>query len=269
MNSLLQFVLVIGGITLASVAGLLLVRQRWKTVRTRQHHEVGGYMLSILATLYAVVLGFVVVDVSDNVQQAKVNIEAEANAMLNICMFSDGLPQKDSSAISAACLVYCNAVADKEWSGMPEGTLCPETYVAMRQIWVAIKECNPVNDKERAFYESILDNYNSMLSARRTRLVTAIGYVSPIMWVVLIGGAITTIGFTYFFSTQSLRSQIVMTVLVSITLALNLYLIIINSSPFAGEWKIRPQAFKLAARMLSMKSKCPPKEFQSKLERIF
>jgi hypothetical protein len=269
MNSLLQFVLVIGGITIASVVGLLLVRTKWSATRTRQHHEVGGYMLSILATLYAVVLGFVVVDVSDNVQQAKVNIEAEANAMLNICMFADGFPKSDSGAIGAACLAYCNAVVDKEWEGMPEGKLCPESYHTMRQIWNAIKSCNPSNEKENAFYTSILDNYNAMLSARRTRLVTAIGYVSPIMWVVLIGGAITTIGFTYFFSTQSLRSQIVMTVLVSVTLALNLYLIIINSNPFAGEWKIRPQAFKLAARMLSMKSKCPPADFSNKLERIF
>jgi hypothetical protein len=268
VTSIFLFIAIIGGITLVSVLGLLFVRKKWTS--DPQHHEVGGYMLSILATLYAVVLGFVVVDVSDNVQQAKVNIESEVNAMLNICMFADGLPNKDKLAIGGACLDYTNAVVDREWDGMSDGKLCPETYLAMRNIWGAIKECSPSEGKEQAFYESILSNYNSMLSARRTRLVTAIGYVSPIMWLVLIGGAVTTIGFTYFFSTQRLKSQILMTALVSITLALNLYLIVINSNPFAGELKIRPQAFKLAARMMTMKGKCPaPAEVKTKLERIF
>jgi hypothetical protein len=270
LNSVLLFVVITGGITLASVLGLLLVRRKWNTLRSPQHHEVGGYMLSILATLYAVVLGFIVVDVSDNVHQAKANIEAEVNAMLNICTFADGLPDRDKIAIGTACVDYSNAVVDHEWEGMADGKLSPETYLAIRNIWGAIKNCNPANDKEQSFYQAILDNYNSMLSSRRTRLVTAIGYVSPIMWLVLIGGGITTIGFTYFFSTHSLRSQMVMTALVSITLALNLYLIVVNSNPFAGELKIRPQAFKLAARMLMMKGKCPPPAaMQQKLERIF
>lgn len=226
-------------------------------------------MLSILATLYAVVLGFVVVDVSDNVQQSKVNIEAEANAMLNIHMFSDGLDPRDKAAIGVSCMAYANAVVDHEWDGMSEGKLCPETWITMRQVWASIKNCTPVGEKQNAFYASILENYNQMLSARRTRLVTAIGYVSPIMWLVLIGGAITTIGFTYFFRTNSLRSQILMTALVSVTLALNLYLIVINSSPFAGDFKIRPQAFSLAAKMMAMKTGCPPPNFHNKLERIF
>ena len=48
--------------TLASVAGLLITRKLVDLNKLRASHEVGGYLLSVVGTLYAVLLGLVVVD---------------------------------------------------------------------------------------------------------------------------------------------------------------------------------------------------------------
>jgi hypothetical protein len=75
---------------------------------------------------------------------------------------------------------------------------------------------------------------------------------------VLIGGATVTIIFTYFFSTHTVRSQVVMTSLVAVTLGLNLYLIVVYSSPFSGDLKISPISFRLATAIMQNKNEGPP-----------
>ncbi len=258
MNSLILAVIVIGGSTIAAILGLLLARKYWHSNKTHLHHEIGGYMLSVMGTLYAVVLGFVVVNVSDSVHQDKVNIGNEINAMLNMARIADGLPKKTEEEIRLACLDYSKAVVNEEWQMMPKGQLCMSTWRATKNIWVAIKSYKPESPQEQAFYSSILENFNTMVACRRTRLVTAAGYVSPILWVVLIGGGIMTITFTYFFSSQNFISQILMTALITITLSLNLYLVVLNSSPFCGEFRIKPTGFQLAGRVLEAKGELPP-----------
>ncbi len=258
MSSFVAFILLVGGSTLVAIAGLYFVRQKWAD--TEGHHEVGGYLLSILGTLYAVVLGFVVVNVSESVQQAKVTISTEANSLLNIYRYADGLPAKNKDELGEALLEYSNAVADKEWQLMIHGMLCSETFKAQEHIWKAIKNCKPLTNQEQSFYNSILENYSSMLTARRSRLVQAGGFVSPVLWLVLIGGGVATISFTYFFSTKSLKAQMAMTALVTITLSLNLYLVLINSSPFEGEFRIRPVAYRITSQLLALKGAEPPND---------
>ncbi len=258
MNAILLFIALTGGGTLIAVIGLLLVRKRYDKRQTASDHEVGGYMLSILGTLYAVVLGFVVVDVSEQVRSAKADISTEVNSILNINRFADSLSDKSKQELNAALVNYTQSVADVEWPILPKGVLCKETWFAMKHIWRAIKEIDPQTPKEQAFYSSILESYNQLQTARRNRLIAAAGYISPVLWMVLIGGATVTIIFTYFFSTHTVRSQVVMTSLVAVTLGLNLYLIVVYSSPFSGDLKISPISFRLATAIMQNKNEGPP-----------
>ncbi|HUJ36554.1 MAG TPA: hypothetical protein VLW88_02625, partial [Hyphomicrobium sp.] len=59
---------------------------------------------------------------------------------------------------------------------------------------------------------------------------------------VLFWGAAITIGFTYFFGTQSLRAQTLMTGLLSVLIFSGLLIIIVIDQPFAGVVKVGPDA---------------------------
>jgi uncharacterized membrane protein len=65
---------------LLSVAGLFLLRRFMSRESLRASHEVSGYLLSIIGTMYAVLLGLVVVDAMAKFQEARNNVQAEANA---------------------------------------------------------------------------------------------------------------------------------------------------------------------------------------------
>lgn len=95
MDSFFLGTIVIGGSTFLSVAGMYLVRKIVHLEKLQSYHEVGGYLLSVLGTLYAVVLGFVVVSASQGMDQAKLNVEKEANAVADVYRLAEGFPDRN------------------------------------------------------------------------------------------------------------------------------------------------------------------------------
>ena len=89
--------------------------------------------------------------------------------------------------------------------------------------------------------------------SRRARLVAAQGAVPNVIWLVLLGGAVVTIGFTFFFGAESLRAQVVMTALLALLIFSELLIIIAIDRPFTGAVKVEPKA--LAAVLADVESR--------------
>lgn len=67
MHAFLVGAIVVGGSIALSVLGMWLVRLKFKPTSLKEHHEVAGYLLSIIGTLYAVLLGLAALVLSLNV----------------------------------------------------------------------------------------------------------------------------------------------------------------------------------------------------------
>ena len=101
-----------------------------------------------------------------------------------------------------------------------------------------------------------------MSQARRERLVVADGVVPDIIWVVLFGGAILTVGFTFFFGTENLRAQCLMTGVLSIMIFAGLLIIIAIDHPFAGTVKVGPEALSPVVEGFCRSSRVDPSRTQ-------
>src|SRR6516164_4439051 len=99
MSAVLLSILVVLGSTVVAVAGMLFVRQRFALDELRSHHEVAGYLLSVVGTLYAVLLGLVVVDVHSKHQQARMMEETEASAIADLFHIVNAFPDKPRNTI--------------------------------------------------------------------------------------------------------------------------------------------------------------------------
>jgi len=73
-------------------------------------------------------------------------------------------------------------------------------------------------------------------------LVMADGTVSGIVWLVLFVGAFLTVGFTFFFDTENVRAQALMTAALSLLIFTGLLTIVAIDHPFAGTFKVGPEA---------------------------
>lgn len=231
--------------TILSVAGMLLVRKKVGVASLVAYHEVAGYLLSVIGTLYAVLLGFVVVDAMQHVQDLRVLTEKEASGVANIYLLVQGFHEPERTKIRGLCTDYARAVVDKEWDDMQRGTYSPEAFAAAWALWKEITVYTPKSDTEQNVHQQIVSEICGMTESHRTRLVAARHGVAPVLWVVLIVGGIFTVMFTYFFGVESVKAQIIMTAVVSLTLALNVFLVYIFGNPFSGDLSVHPDAFKL------------------------
>ncbi len=228
-----------------SVAGLLVVRKFFHLDKIRQCHEVGGYLLSVVGTMYAVLLGLVVVDAMTKFQTARNVFESEANSLADVFILSESLPHDKCQRIRQHCTNYAKEVVEVEWNSQKNGVI---DMKARREVIALMKEISnyePVTENQKAVYPKILDESCQLWDNRRSRTNIAQYGVPNIEWIVLIIGGIATVVFTYFFGVESVLAQSVMTAVVSLLISLNLYLVLLFGAPFSGDLHIGSDAMKV------------------------
>jgi hypothetical protein len=87
-----------------------------------------------------------------------------------------------------------------------------------------------------------LHQLDEITQARRSRIAAADGTVPGVIWPVLFGGAAVTIGFTFFFGTQNLLAQSLMTGLLSVMILSGLFIVLVIDRPFSGAVTVKPDA---------------------------
>src|SRR5437764_431334 len=94
MSPFLQVLFFIGGCSLLSVLGLLLVRRRVSLKFLETHHEVAGYFVATYGTLYAVLLAFAVFVVWVDFKDAQSNLELESNQIADLYRMAQAFPEQ-------------------------------------------------------------------------------------------------------------------------------------------------------------------------------
>ncbi len=262
MDTFLIISLVIGMSMLLAVGGVLLVRRNYPVGRLKELHEVAGNMLNVLGTMYGLLMALIVVDAISTMQEARLTSEMEANSLADIFRLANGLPEKQRLALQNQCVKYAQTVIEKEWPAMARGGSSGEAWREMVSLWSIVKTIEPGTEQQKAFYSQLVSELSSLSDSRRSRLIIARHGISPLLWSVLIVGAMVTMGNIYFFGVESLKAQAAMTSCVAIIIALNLFLIAEYGYPFAGSLKAEPEGFRIDLKRfnleLSMKRQIPP-----------
>jgi hypothetical protein len=226
-----------------SVGGLLLVRKFVSHDTLSAHHDVATPFMSAAGTLYAVVLGFIVVDSLNSFEHARVTVEHEASALHELFHISEGLPAAAQHSVRENALGYCEAVVRYEWPSMESGHMSEQARHYMSQLWGAIASFTSTTQTENTIHGALIEQLTRIGNARDERRVEATSNGDPLIWGVLLIGAVITIIFTYFFSLENMRAQILMTVLVTTVLSLNLILVASFGYPFSGDVNVSKEPF--------------------------
>jgi hypothetical protein len=245
MSSYLFGFVVILGTTILAVSGMLLVRWKVSLPTLAGYHEVAGYLLSVVGTLYAVLLGFVVVDAMQHMQDVRGLVSMEASGLANIFLCAEGLPEPKAAEIRVLCHEYAEEVINDEWMTLRQGKYSQKTFHSVFKIWKVITTIDPSTERQQNIQQQLLQEICSMTQNHRTRVISATHGVAPVMWLVLIVGGVFTVIFTYFFGVANLKVQTLMTVLVSVTLSLNVYLVWVFGNPMASDLGVKPGPFQL------------------------
>lgn len=243
MNALIIGVLVVTAASLLSGVGLVAVRRLVGVEVLKSFNEVAGNMFQVVGTLYAVLLGLIVVDAMTNMSDLRVTLEEEANEVCDVFILARGLPAEPRRKMEHFASTYVEAVIDREWEAMREGKLCREAIVCANYLWDTILDFKPQNDDEQGIKSAIISELIDMSDHRRKRLLASVHGVSIELWTVLTVGGLLTLGFSYFLGLHSVKGQILMTAIIATSLALNVYLVYLFGYPLSGVYALPPDPF--------------------------
>ena len=81
-------------------------------------HEVGGYYMSAVGTLYAIILGLVVNDASGKYDDARKYIEQETNALIQVYACANSFSEESKLKMQGTLNNYVHDVINVEWDKM-------------------------------------------------------------------------------------------------------------------------------------------------------
>jgi Protein of unknown function (DUF4239) len=232
------WVLLTIGLVIACDLLVVVLRKYINLAVLRAHHDVTSPLLSVVGTLFAVLLGFMVSSAMTKFEEARNNVQQEAGAVGDIFRLASGLPEKDKQKLLSDAYNYVSVVVNEEWPLMEDHKMSDKAWNYYGDIWLDCTNLNPQTQKEGNIQQVLLEGATRLGDARRARLAQLSYCLAPSLWVVVIAGAAATVSFTFFFGMESLAVQLAMTSFVVSILSLNIYLLYSFSSPFNGDIKI-------------------------------
>jgi hypothetical protein len=236
------------GILLAvgwAISCMLIVRRKFDIQEMRVNHDVADPLLSVVGTLFSILLGFLVAGAMQRFDEARINVQEEAGALADVFRGAEGFPATIREPLQKSCKDYANVVIDEEWKLMEDKKASPKAWSIYGDIWRTCVNYIPDNDGRSNVHQAILAAISRLGNYRTLRFAAMNNQLPLGMWIVVLAGGGATIAFTYFFEVKNVRMQVVMTGLVATVMALNIFLLANYDYPFSGDVIVSPTAFQL------------------------
>ena len=176
----------------AAITIKLLVRRRAPEGGWFKDSPRSAGTLSVIGTMFAVVLAFVIFLALQGYQRARQasNEEAVAISELESVAAVFGPPTRDHLQGGLVC--YGRAVVEDEWSAMSQGRSSERVQAWIDRLSGEIATTEPHGAREQEAYAQWFDLQTQRREGRRGRLAVAVPLVPAPLWFVLgIGAAIT------------------------------------------------------------------------------
>lgn len=243
MNLVSQAIVLVGGATVLSTLGVGLVRRKFPVPVLRRHHEVGGMLISLVGTMYAILLGFMVVVTWQNFTDASRAVTREANYLGDLSRLAMGFQPETRDPLTRTMRDYAKDVVTAEWDAMAQRRPSPHAEELLNHLWrMYLREIQPQTPIESTLYAASLRALQDLSDHRRLRLHFAHDSLPTIFWILLWGGGPITVVYSYFFGMESARAQMFMTATLAAMTALMLLLIVALNNPFQGDVRVDPRA---------------------------
>jgi hypothetical protein len=234
-------IVIVGGFLLATLCVGLVVGKFMPREIRMEHNDLAGFILAVIGVIYAVLLAFVTIGVWERFQQAESRSYEEAGALAIIYRDADSFPQRQP--LRGAVRTYTETVVADEWPKMKSGRQSDAADAQLEKVDRIVRTLPVKTQSEQDVHDQMLAALQTALSDRDVRLSEDATGINSIMWIVLMMGAIVTVGFTYLFGFRRNVMQQLMTGALGLLIGLVLFLAIALNYPYRGSIAVEPDAF--------------------------
>jgi hypothetical protein len=222
-----------------SCAGQWYIHQRFLGHDFLAHNEVGGFIIGIIGSVYAVMLGFLTVVGWQHFAEARGLVALESAAAADVWHAATGLPAKKRARVRSDALRYASLMTRSEWPKMRAGSFDPDAdFIVMDAMMTAT--FIPPNAMESNSQNATLQELNVLHDVRQRRLADNASGMSGFEWLVLAIGAVSVVCICWIFGIQNASIHLFMTATVTLIITSMLVLLFELQYPFRTDLRITP-----------------------------
>jgi hypothetical protein len=251
--SLFWSALVVIGATAVAVAALLLVRRRAPAGSYFEDGDRAAGVFGVLATGFAVLIGFVVFLAFESFDTSRSGAEQEARIVAQQFETAQFLPAQVRGRLSGDLVCYARAVVHREWPRLEAGTLGEALNPWGAAMFRTLETVEPKLASEQTAFDKWFDERSDREDARADRTHGAAGVIPTPLWIVLFLSAAIILGFMLLFADSAERAfvQAAMMGAVAVVISSTLLLLWFLDNPYhGGIGGLRPAAMKRALTLV-------------------
>jgi hypothetical protein len=208
-----------------------------------QHNEVGGFIIAVAGTLYAVLLGFLTVVAWQHFAEARQHVTLEAAAATDSWHAALGLPAAHRARVRQDLLQYAQLMVNNEWPDMRTGGFEKSGDFIIMDAISSAGNFSPKTLGESNSQSATLTQLGQLHDARLRRLTDNEVEISGFEWLVLFLGAACIICFCWMFGLSNRYVHLFMTSAVAIIITAMLVLLFELQLPFRSYLRIGPETW--------------------------
>ena len=206
-------------------------------------NDVAGFIIAVVGTLYAVLLGFMTVQVWEHYETDRLRVWSESASVADVWHDAVGLPIGVRARLRNDMLAYGKTMIDVEWPAMRSGSFSLRGDELIMDASTTTGTFNPSTLGQSNAQAAILRNLNELHDARAQRIAANGEAVSGFQWAVLFIGGVVVLAFCYVFSVSNIRAHMLMTGSVAILIATMFVLLFELQYPFRSQLGVPPDAW--------------------------
>jgi hypothetical protein len=241
--------LIVLAVAAVAIAAMLLVRRGAPEGSYFEDGDRASGIFGVLATGFAVLIGFVVFLAFESFDTSRSGAEAEARTVVQQFETAQFLPVAVRARLSGDLVCYARTVIRQEWPRMNSGTLGnlrnPWSLAMLRTL----RTTEPRSPSEQAAYGKWFDQRSDRENARADRIHGAEGVIPLPVWIVLLIASVVIFIYMLFFADSAERTIVQATMMggVAVVITSTLLLLVFLDHPYqSGVGGLRPIAMERA-----------------------
>jgi hypothetical protein len=246
--------LIVAAVSAVAITVMLLVRRRAPEGSYFEDGDRAAGVFGVLATGFAVLLGFVVFLAFESFDTSRSGAVAEAQIVEQQFETAQLMPLAVRGRFSGELICYARSVVHQEWPRMESGTLGAGHNPWGLAMFRTLKTVKPRSATEQAAYGKWLDQRTDRETARADRTHGAEGVIPTPLWIVLFLSAGVIFVFMLFFADSAERKIVQATMMgsVAIVITSTLLLLWFLDNPYHhGLGGLRPVAMERTLGLLT------------------
>jgi hypothetical protein len=236
-----------------AIAAMLLVRRRAPDGSAFTNGDRASGVFGVLATGFALLLGFIVFLAFESYDNSRAGAEDEARIVAQQIETAQFFDEDSAKAFTGELVCYARSVIHTEWPAMEDGQLGEHINPWSVALFRTLKAVDPQTPAEQEAYSKWFDQTFDREDARQERVHGAAGVLPTPLWIALFFLAAVLFVYTLFFADSGegrVAQGMLMGSVVTTMVTLLLLLTFLDNPYHPGTGSLRPDAMQRTSLVL-------------------